>query len=48
MQKLQQRGPKPKPASEKKVSVNIWVKAKYAKEAQQMINNIAKVFNDRG
>jgi hypothetical protein len=44
---LKQRGPKPKPASEKKVSVNIWVKAKYAKEAQGLVNQVAKIFYDR-
>jgi len=31
--KPEKRGPKPKPASEIKVPIKIWVKKKYAKEA---------------
>jgi succinyl-CoA synthetase beta subunit len=41
------RGPKIKPVSEKKIPVKIWVKAKYEKEAQQLINKVAQIFYDR-
>jgi hypothetical protein len=44
---LKRRGPKLKPASEKKVSVKIWVKAKHEKEAQKRINYIAEEINAR-
>ena len=47
MQNKLRRGPKLKPASEKKVPVKIWVKHKYEKEAQQLVNQVAKIFYDR-
>ena len=47
MDKALKRGPKAKPASEKKIAVKIWVKSKYEKEAQQLVKQVAKIFYDR-
>ena len=47
MEKQLRRGPKLKPASEKKIAVKIWVKAKHEKEAQKLINEVAKIFYDK-
>ena len=47
MEKLIRRGPKPKPAEEKKVAVIFWVKQKFYYDAKKEANAIERKYHTK-